>query len=206
MVALQSKWRYGFMFLGIQLVVMALLSREGNQRRVTYLIRIFRRPGGTSLPPRNGTLEGGGALDVYSNLSNLILKYNRRDDIKFCPKTSPFVGGPIHVSFPSGLTLAQVEAKNPLVLRGAVPAARLRGATQDGHHHPAPEPRAPPEVPAVLPAPVPAAAAAQLRHLHHPPGWKLHLQQSQAHEHRLQGGHEGGGLGLPLLPRRGPDP
>ncbi|XP_024114286.1 beta-1,4-galactosyltransferase 3 [Oryzias melastigma] len=118
MVALQSKWRYGFMFLGIQLVVMALLSREGYHRRVTYFIRIFRRPGTTSLPTRNVTTEGGGALDVYSNLSNLILKYNRRDDMKFCPKTSPLVGGPIHVSFPSGLTLAQVEAKNPLVMHG----------------------------------------------------------------------------------------
>lgn len=29
-----------------------------------------------------------------------------------------FTGGPIHVSFPSGLTLAEVQRKNPLVVRG----------------------------------------------------------------------------------------
>lgn len=90
-MALQSKWRYGFMFLGIQLVVMALLSREGYHRRVTYFIRIFRRPGATSLPRHNLTVEGN-AMDVYSNLSNLFLKYNRRDNLPLCPKTSPFVG------------------------------------------------------------------------------------------------------------------
>lgn len=37
-------------------------------------------------------------------------------------------------------------------------------------------------------------------------GWNLHVQPGQADERRVPGSHEGGGLGLPLLPRRGPDP
>lgn len=62
------------------------------------------------------------------------------------------------------------EEEPPGGERGAVPAAGLRGPPPDRHHHPAPPPRASPEVPALLPASVPAAAAAQLRHLRHPPG------------------------------------
>ncbi|KAG7242802.1 hypothetical protein INR49_018449, partial [Caranx melampygus] len=113
-----SKWRYLFMFLGIQLVVMALLSREGYQKRVTYFIRIFRKPDGPGFSSRNHTAAGITGGDVYANLSHLSKAHSHGDDMPFCPKTSPFVGGPIHVSFPSGLTLAEVQRKNPLVVRG----------------------------------------------------------------------------------------
>ena len=38
--------------------------------------------------------------------------------LNLLPLFGGWLGGPIHVSFPSGLTLAQVQRKNPLVVRG----------------------------------------------------------------------------------------
>ena len=92
MVSFQSKWRYLFMFLGIQLVVMALLSREGYQKRVTYFIRIFRKPDTTGLSNRNHTTAGITGGDVYANLSHLPKAHNHGDAMPFCPKTSPLIG------------------------------------------------------------------------------------------------------------------
>lgn len=119
MLALNSKWRYLFMFLGVQLVVMALLSREGYQKRVTYFIRIFRKTD-TSSSARNQSLGGSSSTggDVYANLSLLAKFHSKGEDMPYCPKRSPLIGGPIHVHFPSGLTLAEVQRKNPLVVRG----------------------------------------------------------------------------------------
>lgn len=91
MVSIQSKWRYLFMFLGIQLVVMALLSREGYQKRVSYFIRIFRKPDTTSLSGRNHTTAGISGGDVYANLSHLSKALSHGDDMPYCPKTSPFI-------------------------------------------------------------------------------------------------------------------
>lgn len=79
------------MFLGIQLVVMALLSREGYQKRVTYFIRIFRKPDTTGLTGRNHT-AGITAGDVYANLSHLAKAHSHGDGMPYCPKTSPFIG------------------------------------------------------------------------------------------------------------------
>ncbi|KAM9722771.1 beta-1,4-galactosyltransferase 3 [Menidia menidia] len=118
MMALQSRWRYLFMFLGIQLVVMALLSREGYHKRVNYFIRIFRKGDAAGTPSRNRTAGGVLGGDVYANLSQLPRAQGPGDAMPYCPKTSPLIGGPIHVSFPSGLTLAEVQRKNPLVVRG----------------------------------------------------------------------------------------
>lgn len=91
MVSIQSKWRYLFMFLGIQLVVMALLSREGYQKRVSYFIRIFRKPDTTGLSGRNHTTAGITGGDVYANLSHLSKAHSHGDDMPYCPKTSPFI-------------------------------------------------------------------------------------------------------------------
>lgn len=113
MFSFQSKWRYFFMFLGVQLVVMALLSREGYQKRVNYFIRIFRKPDHA----RNATTATVG-VDAYANLLNLSKVHRHKDDLPYCPKKSPLIVGPIRVSFPSGLTEAEVQRKNPLVVRG----------------------------------------------------------------------------------------
>ncbi|XP_017296711.2 beta-1,4-galactosyltransferase 1 [Kryptolebias marmoratus] len=115
---LTSKWRFLFMFLGIQLVVMALLSREGYHKRVTYFIRIFRKPDAASSQLQNRSALAVPKGDVYANLSHLSKPHAHGDNVPYCPKTSPLIGGPIHVSFPSGLTLAEVQRKNPLVIRG----------------------------------------------------------------------------------------
>lgn len=121
MVALQSKWRYLVMFLGVQLVVMALLSREGNQRRVSYFFRMFRKGeshGANNLANhgRNGTTTAAGA-DVYANLSQLA-RGQAKEELPYCPKKSPLIGGPIHIKFPMGLSLSDVEQRNPQVTRG----------------------------------------------------------------------------------------
>lgn len=78
------------MFLGIQLVVMALLSREGYQKRVSYFIRIFRKPD-AALSSRNYTAAGLPGGDVYANLSHLSKAPNHGDDVPYCPKMSPLI-------------------------------------------------------------------------------------------------------------------
>lgn len=92
MVSIQSKWRYLFMFLGIQLVVMALLSREGYQKRVSYFIRIFRKPDATAMSGRNHTTPGIAGGDVYANLSHLSKPHGKADEMPYCPKKSPLIG------------------------------------------------------------------------------------------------------------------
>lgn len=94
MVSIHSKWRYLFMFLGIQLVVMALLSRDGYQKRVSYFIRIFRKP--DVLLGRNDTSDIPGG-DVYADLSHLSKSPSHGDDMPYCPKTSPLIS---EFSFP----------------------------------------------------------------------------------------------------------
>ena len=85
MVSFQSKWRYLFMFLGVQLVVMALLSREGYQKRVTYFMRIFRKSYGGG---RNLSVS---TSDVYANLTILARAPASSDVMSYCPQTSPFI-------------------------------------------------------------------------------------------------------------------
>lgn len=92
MVSIHSKWRYFFMFLGIQLVVMALLSREGYQKRVSYFIRIFRKPDTNGASSRNHTTAGFLGGDVYANLSRLSKSHIHGSDMPYCPKTSPLIG------------------------------------------------------------------------------------------------------------------
>lgn len=86
MVSISSKRRYLVMFLGIQLVVMALLSREGYQKRVSYFIRIFRKAEG-----RNHTAASAPGLDIYANLSHLARAQSHGDDMPYCPKKSPLI-------------------------------------------------------------------------------------------------------------------
>ncbi|KAJ8289721.1 hypothetical protein GJAV_G00004520 [Gymnothorax javanicus] len=120
MLTLHSKWRFLMMILGAQLVVMALLSREGYQKRMTYFFRIFRRPEASAGPGglAGPLLHNHTTRDVYANLSFVGKPVAPQDDLPYCPKKSPLTGGPIHVIFPSGLTIAEVERKNPLVIRG----------------------------------------------------------------------------------------
>lgn len=91
MLAFQSKWRYLFMFLGIQLVVMALLSREGYHKRVSYFIRIFRKPDAVGSPLQNRTALAV-PRDIYANLSHLPKTPSRGDYVPYCLKTSPLMG------------------------------------------------------------------------------------------------------------------
>lgn len=90
MVSIHYQWRYLFMFLGIQLVVMALLSRESYQKRVSYFIRIFRKPD-AALSSRNSSAASLPGVDVYANLSHLSKAPNHGDDVPYCSKMSPLI-------------------------------------------------------------------------------------------------------------------
>ncbi|XP_077577655.1 beta-1,4-galactosyltransferase 3 [Stigmatopora nigra] len=120
MIALQSKWRCLLMFLGIQLVVVALLSREGYHKRITYFIRIFRKVDSTTTGLPGYLTETPG--DVYASHANHSyaseVAQGQSGEDYYCPKTSPLLGGAFRVTFPSGLTLAEVQRKNPAVERG----------------------------------------------------------------------------------------
>ncbi|XP_074931281.1 beta-1,4-galactosyltransferase 3 isoform X2 [Phalacrocorax aristotelis] len=60
--------------------------------------------------------------DVYANLSRLLPRRPARPDpaqpLPFCPERSPFLVGPLTVSFSRVPTLEQIQAKNPVVQEG----------------------------------------------------------------------------------------
>lgn len=85
-----AKGRYLLVFLCVQLVVMALLYREGYRKRVAYFFGIFYKNGPHSLVPnpQNISLPG----DVYANLSLIAKPAVREDLLPYCPETSPYIG------------------------------------------------------------------------------------------------------------------
>lgn len=91
-----AKARYLILFFCVQLVVMALLYREGYRKRVAYFIGIFYKNGPHSLPlvPQNLSIPG----DVYANMS-LISKpaVSKKEILPYCPDTSPFLGRWSHI-------------------------------------------------------------------------------------------------------------
>ncbi|XP_042295217.1 beta-1,4-galactosyltransferase 3-like isoform X2 [Sceloporus undulatus] len=113
---LQVRGRYLLLFLGVQLVVMALLYREGYRKRVAYFLGIFYKGGTLTMLAslHNASLPG----DVYANLSLIARPPLPPDDLPYCPEVSPFLGGPIRVTFPAGLSLEDIGRKNPYVSRG----------------------------------------------------------------------------------------
>uniref|UniRef100_A0A8C5EGC9 Beta-1,4-galactosyltransferase n=1 Tax=Gouania willdenowi TaxID=441366 RepID=A0A8C5EGC9_GOUWI len=120
MFSFQSKKIYLFMFMGIQLVVIALLSREAYKKRVTYFIPILRKDNASIPTGRNQTstavVANGG--DVYANLSRLSKAHSQGENLTYCPKTSPLIVGRINVRIHSNFTMQEVQRKNPLVVRG----------------------------------------------------------------------------------------
>uniref|UniRef100_UPI00398E77BB beta-1,4-galactosyltransferase 3-like n=1 Tax=Pristiophorus japonicus TaxID=55135 RepID=UPI00398E77BB len=110
-----AKVRYLVLFLCVQLMVIVLLYREGSRRRVAYFLGILWKKG-TS--PMGGLQNNSRAGDVYFNLSQIVRPVLSEDQLPDCPKTSPYLGGPIRVSFPKDLTMAEVRRKNPYVRPG----------------------------------------------------------------------------------------
>ncbi|XP_077312610.1 beta-1,4-galactosyltransferase 3-like [Lithobates pipiens] len=110
-----TKARYLILFFCVQLVVMALLYREGYRKRVAYFFGIFYKPDSlVTLTPQNSSLPG----DVYANLSLIVKPAGSKEVLPYCPETSPFLGGPIRVQLPETLTLEDVVHKNPHVTKG----------------------------------------------------------------------------------------
>lgn len=112
-----AKGRYLLLFLCVQLVVMALLYREGYRKRVAYFFGIFYKGGPASMGLMNShNVSQPG--DVYANLSLISKSSLREEELPFCPETSPYIGGPIRVTLPENLLLEEVEKKNPYVSKG----------------------------------------------------------------------------------------
>ncbi|CAJ0920117.1 unnamed protein product [Ranitomeya imitator] len=112
-----AKIRFLMLFLCVQLVVMALLYREGYRKRVAYFFGIFYKNGPHSLALLNAqNLSFPG--DVYANLSLISRQTVRDDPLPYCPDASPFIGGPLRVQLPDVLTFEDVVHKNPYVTRG----------------------------------------------------------------------------------------
>ncbi|XP_034975822.1 beta-1,4-galactosyltransferase 3 [Zootoca vivipara] len=113
---LQLRGRYLLLFLGVQLVVMALLYHDGYRKRVAYFLGIFYKGGTLTILSslHNISLPG----DVYANLSLIPRPPLPPEELPYCPEASPFLGGPIRVTFPTGLSLDDIVRKNPLVSKG----------------------------------------------------------------------------------------
>ncbi|KAG8143272.1 putative Beta-14-galactosyltransferase 3-like protein [Naja naja] len=86
---LQMRGRYLLLFLGVQLVVMALLYREGYRKRVAYFLGIFCKGGIWTMPDGfpNASLPG----DVYANLSLIVRPPLPPEELPYCPEVSPFL-------------------------------------------------------------------------------------------------------------------
>ncbi|XP_038623526.1 beta-1,4-galactosyltransferase 3-like [Tachyglossus aculeatus] len=120
MPMLPARARILLLLVGLQLVVLALLSREGSRRRVTYFLGIFTRGGAGAREalPRGHPHNASGPGDVYANLSVLRPPGRSTDQLPYCPKTSPYLSGPLRVTFPPGLLLQEIVQRNPLVQPG----------------------------------------------------------------------------------------
>ncbi|XP_072463874.1 beta-1,4-galactosyltransferase 3-like isoform X2 [Notamacropus eugenii] len=101
-----------FLFFGLQLVIMVVLYRQGYHHKVSYVLKILT----TSIFSTTTTLPT--MKDVYSGLNQIQPLNPTEEALSTCPKTSPFVIGPLKVTFPLNLTLDSIAQKNPLVQHG----------------------------------------------------------------------------------------
>lgn len=115
-----AKGRYLLMFLCVQLVVMAFLYREGYRKRMSYFFGVFYKAGAPSAagPAVGAHLNSSHPGDVYANLSLIVKPSIGEQELQKCPKTSPLLGGPFRVTFPTALTMAEIVKKNPYVTEG----------------------------------------------------------------------------------------
>ncbi|XP_078391568.1 beta-1,4-galactosyltransferase 3 [Cetorhinus maximus] len=110
-----AKVRYLALLVCVQLMVIVLLYREGSRQSVAYLLGILWR-GGTSPVAFHPNASRVG--DVYLNLSLITRPFASEDQLPYCPQISPYLGGPIRVSFPKELTLEEVKRRNPYLMAG----------------------------------------------------------------------------------------
>ncbi|XP_003766757.1 beta-1,4-galactosyltransferase 3-like [Sarcophilus harrisii] len=100
-----------FIFLGLQ-VVMMVLYHQGYHHQVSRVLNILSS---SILSPTPANLI---MKDVYSGLEQIQALNLTEDDLPSCPKSSPFLSGPLKVSFPLHLTMDEIAQKNPWVQMG----------------------------------------------------------------------------------------
>ncbi|KAG2470697.1 B4GT3 galactosyltransferase, partial [Polypterus senegalus] len=90
-----SKVRYLMLLVCVQLVVMAMLYREGYRKRVAYFIGIFWKDNLVTsdlAEQLHATGNHSRSGDIYANLSLIVKPFVREEDLPFCPDKSPYVG------------------------------------------------------------------------------------------------------------------
>ncbi|KAM4644477.1 beta-1,4-galactosyltransferase 3 isoform 2-T2 [Amazona ochrocephala] len=99
------------LLVGCQFAFVAYFSLGGFRS----LTSLFGRAGGP-------VFDYSRTHDVYANLSRLLPREPARPDparpLPFCPEHSPFLVGPLTVTFSRVPTLEQIQAKNPAVREG----------------------------------------------------------------------------------------
>ncbi|KYO34926.1 beta-1,4-galactosyltransferase 3-like [Alligator mississippiensis] len=112
--------------LGVQLVLLGLLYGEGSRRRLAYLLGLLHRGGAAGGPP--GGVGLGGVPLLPGNTSvppgNLSRPVPPLGDLPYCPRQSPLLVGPLHVSLAPGRALAGLERANAAA--GVEPGGRWR--------------------------------------------------------------------------------
>ncbi|XP_043541524.1 beta-1,4-galactosyltransferase 3-like [Chiloscyllium plagiosum] len=98
-----------------QLLVILLVYHEGSRQRVSAIVSALWKTGSVATTSQANSSQPG---DIYANLSLITHLLVDEDQLPYCPSVSPYLSGPIRVSFPKELTLEEVRKRNPMVLAG----------------------------------------------------------------------------------------
>nr|XP_020859753.1 beta-1,4-galactosyltransferase 3-like isoform X3 [Phascolarctos cinereus] len=107
-----AQGRVLLIFFELQLAIMVVLYHQSDHHQVSYVLKMLT----TSILSTTDTILT--MKDVYRGLDQIQLLSPTKEDLPTCPKTSPFIGGPLKVSFPLDVTLDDIAQKNPLVQLG----------------------------------------------------------------------------------------
>ncbi|XP_060708701.1 beta-1,4-galactosyltransferase 3-like [Hemiscyllium ocellatum] len=98
-----------------QLLVILLVYREGSRQRVSAIVSALWKTGSVPTTSQANSSQPG---DIYANLSLTTPIVVDEDQLPSCPSVSPYLSGPIRVTFPKDLSLEEVRKRNPMVLAG----------------------------------------------------------------------------------------
>ncbi|XP_043936413.1 beta-1,4-galactosyltransferase 3-like [Protopterus annectens] len=116
-----SKGKLFLLLLLVQIVVLTLLYRHGYWSTIYFFTRAIWKNSVFLSIPLEKTINDFQVVPVNRTFhdDNIILKQpSEVQELPLCPKVSPLIGGKIGVQLYPGLTLKEVEKKNPLVTKG----------------------------------------------------------------------------------------
>ncbi|XP_060708471.1 beta-1,4-galactosyltransferase 3-like [Hemiscyllium ocellatum] len=98
-----------------QLLVILLVYHEGSRQRISAIVSALWKTGSVPTTSQANSSQPG---DIYANLSLITRLLVDEDQLPYCPSVSPYLSGPIRVTFPKDLSLEEVRKRNPMVLAG----------------------------------------------------------------------------------------